>query len=361
VLRHYLRANRIDPSMVAISSDPAGTQDVSAQYGILQLGREWAALEENEKQQIETAGWDCWLLSSGSGSFRNHLLELLHKFGHYSESTVDLSRKTWRENISLVAKLIKEAGGRTNLEDQSKYRSVEGLKMTGLKKLIFNYLYKGTIRALNTREKITYLYNYGYGLFRPRFQRLAKLLVKEGNITSEDDIFYLSFSEIREAFKNEVRAGLIFPQAEKRKMEMAFYSDIDLPEIVIGDALPTVKQGKSIANVIQGMPVSGGYIEGVVRLIRSMDDFPKMKDNDIILIPFSDIGWTPVLTRAKAIISESGGFLSHCAIVAREFGIPAVVAAKQTGQIHDEDRVAVNGYTGEVIILSRCHSEAANN
>ncbi len=69
------------------------------------------------------------------------------------------------------------------------------------------------------------------------------------------------------------------------------------------------------------------------------------------MIPYSDIGWTPLFAKAKAVVSESGGMLSHCSIVAREYGIPAVVSVKNAMKIKENAIVAVDGFKGRVTIM----------
>jgi pyruvate,water dikinase len=81
-------------------------------------------------------------------------------------------------------------------------------------------------------------------------------------------------------------------------------------------------------------------------------DFDKIQQGDVLIIPYSDISWTPVFSKARAVVSESGGILSHCSIVAREYAIPAVVSVKGALRIKDGARIAVDGYKGIVRVLT---------
>jgi pyruvate,water dikinase len=85
-------------------------------------------------------------------------------------------------------------------------------------------------------------------------------------------------------------------------------------------------------------------------VIRSLADFGKLEPGDVLVIPFSDVSWTPLFTRAGAVIAESGGILSHSSIVAREFNLPCVVSVSHACQIPDNTLVAVDGFKGEVIV-----------
>ena len=82
-----------------------------------------------------------------------------------------------------------------------------------------------------------------------------------------------------------------------------------------------------------------------------MADFPKVRSGDVLVIPYADAAWTPVLLKAKAVVSESGGILSHCAIVTREHRIPAVVSVAGALGLREGAKVAVDADNGQVLVL----------
>jgi phosphohistidine swiveling domain-containing protein len=84
--------------------------------------------------------------------------------------------------------------------------------------------------------------------------------------------------------------------------------------------------------------------------VHGLRDFDKLQPGDVLVIPFSDVGWTPLFTKAGAVIAESGGILSHSSIVAREYNIPAVVSVPGACQLADDTIVTVDGYRGEIVI-----------
>jgi pyruvate,water dikinase len=86
-------------------------------------------------------------------------------------------------------------------------------------------------------------------------------------------------------------------------------------------------------------------------LVNGPSDFDKIQTGDVLVIPFSDVSWTPLFSKASAVVSESGGILSHCSIVAREYGIPAVVSVTGAMTLVDGTTLAVDGYNGEVQII----------
>jgi pyruvate,water dikinase len=81
-----------------------------------------------------------------------------------------------------------------------------------------------------------------------------------------------------------------------------------------------------------------------------MNDFHKLCEGDVLVIPFSDVAWTPLFTKAGAIVAESGGFLSHSSIIAREYEIPAIVSVSSACTLKNDTLVTIDGYQGEIII-----------
>ncbi len=96
-------------------------------------------------------------------------------------------------------------------------------------------------------------------------------------------------------------------------------------------------------------------------MVRGIRDFNKVKQGDVLVIPYSEVGWTPLFARASAVIAESGGMLSHSSIIAREYNIPAVVSVAGATRLPDETLVMVNGHTGEVIIHQREEAQEQSN
>ena len=82
-----------------------------------------------------------------------------------------------------------------------------------------------------------------------------------------------------------------------------------------------------------------------------MRDFDKMEEGDILIVPFSDVSWSPLFAKAAAVVSECGGMLSHSSIIAREYDIPAVVSVPDATRLLDGAMITVDGYKGEVVLL----------
>jgi pyruvate,water dikinase len=103
---------------------------------------------------------------------------------------------------------------------------------------------------------------------------------------------------------------------------------------------------------LSGIPGSAGIVRGYVRVIRHPSDrVGALKRDDVLVVPFMDIGWTPLFSAIGGIVAETGGQLSHSAIVAREYGLPAVVSVKGAIRVlRDGDPVTVDGNRGQVYL-----------
>jgi rifampicin phosphotransferase len=101
--------------------------------------------------------------------------------------------------------------------------------------------------------------------------------------------------------------------------------------------------------LVAGTPARGGTVTGVVRVIRDPDDFGSLKPGEILVCPYTNPSWTPLFQSASAIVVDSGGIASHAAIVAREYGIPAIMGTGNgTTVLHDGQSVTVDGDAGRV-------------
>jgi len=168
------------------------------------------------------------------------------------------------------------------------------------------------------------------------------------------DIFYLEFGEIQQWIRSG--ASVSFQDIiRERREQLKADRDRSIPPVVYGNLLPN-SQKRSIdpttseTNIMQGIPASIGLVEGFVKICRTVTT--DLGENAIVVVPYTDAGWAPLLLGATAIISEVGGQLSHGAIIAREYKIPAVMnISEATTRLRDGQKVRVDGYHGTVELL----------
>ena len=276
-------------------------------------------------------------------SLEGDIQRFLKQFGHFSDSGNDCSRVPWRESPELIRSMIEMAkAGHQPGEEMLEFKE---LKLPWNKKLLYSFLYRRTSRFSVMREAVSSLYTYGYGQFRSCFTGLGESLLERKVIRDKEDIFYLYWQELEDL----VRAGDYPAQMElvaRRKDELEVNKGVAVPELIIGKEEPPVKNEHTPE--FRGIPTSLGIYTGPARVLQGMADFQRLSHGDVLIIPFSDVGWSPLFAKAGAVVAESGGILSHSSIVAREYRIPAVVSVSGACSIPDGTRITVNGYDGSI-------------
>jgi phosphoenolpyruvate synthase/pyruvate phosphate dikinase len=175
--------------------------------------------------------------------------------------------------------------------------------------------------------------------------------VQAGVIHEKEEIYYLNFEELREA----VRTGKLDTQIiSKRKEGHKLHEKLNPPRVITSDGeiiTGSYKRENLPADAIIGLPVSAGIIEGRARVILNMED-ANLEDGDILVTMFTDPSWTPLFVSIKGLVTEVGGLMTHGAVIAREYGLPAVVGVENATQlIKDGQRISINGTEGYIEIL----------
>ncbi len=294
--------------------------------------------ENRELSQAEIKGTD----------FEDHFNQFIRDFGYLSSNGNNFTAVPWRENPDAVLEMIRDF----QMIDREKSRriSFEDLPARGLRKWLVKLFYKRVRKFSIYREQISRSYYYGYGLFRSYFLRLANGMISKGWLESKEDIFFLTWDEIQRVIETKDPEHLL-NKITARQEEMEAYRDVDLPDVIYGDEPPPVFSGSF--DRLRGTPTSQGYYSGPLKIVSGMEEFHKVNAGDVIVIPYSDVGWTPLFSLAGAVIAESGGLLSHSSIIAREYQIPAVVSVPNCMRLRDMQRVSVNGFTGEIVLLDQ--------
>ena len=190
------------------------------------------------------------------------------------------------------------------------------------------------------------------GVVRPQIIAAGEELARRGQIGDAKEVWHLGVFELIEALRdekldlrNEVAARVDqFNRDKPRRPPIAISSDGEIPLLAEGrEGIPP--------NALPGTAASAGVAEGIARVITDPQR-EVLKAGEILVAPFTDPGWTPLFVHAAAVVTEVGGLMTHGAVVAREYGIPAVVSvAGATGRIRTGQRIRVDGSRGFVEIL----------
>ena len=170
----------------------------------------------------------------------------------------------------------------------------------------------------------------------------------------ENGIFFLTLKELQSILMRDEDPIHIHSRVENRKKKYVEDQTISPPYYVMHDGQTTISltQSATVSNTFECTAASPGVAEGKARIIRDHRDFDKLKKGEILIAYNTDPGWTPLFVTAAGVAVEMGGILNHCAIVAREYGIPAVVGLEGiTRKIKDGQLVRVDGIHGTFSIL----------
>ncbi|MGC9526292.1 MAG: glycerol-3-phosphate acyltransferase [Limnospira sp.] len=203
------------------------------------------------------------------------------------------------------------------------------------------------------KGEIAEVYGQLLAHLRWTFLAMEAKALEEKVLHQPGDIFFLEWPEIQgwiEGGGGEELGDLV----KRRRREYDRDRDRTVPPVVYGNLLPDPQEkprgGRSL---LHGIPASVGCVEGSVRVCRSLaEGLGNGEEKPILVVPYTDAGWAPLLVGAGAIVAEVGGQLSHGAIVAREYGIPAVMNVSEAmSYLKTGQRVRVDGYRGTVEIL----------
>ncbi|HGE7610939.1 phosphoenolpyruvate synthase [Bacillus thuringiensis] len=303
----------------------------------------------------------------GGEEARDAILTFLNKYGMRCSGEIDITKTRWSEKPTTIIPMILN-----NIRDfeygASKRKFEEGLQ-EALKKeeeLVdrLQHLSGGKQKVEETKRMIRNIRNfigyreypkYGminrYFIYKQALLKEAEQLVQSGVIREVDDIYYLTFEELHEVVcTNKLDYELI----QKQKNDYKLYEKLTPPRIMTSDGeiiTGKYKRENLPDDAIVGLPVSSGVIEGRARVILNMEE-ANLEEGDILVTAFTDPGWTPLFVSIKGLVTEVGGLMTHGAVIAREYGLPAVVGVENaTKLIKDGQRIRVHGTEGYIEVL----------
>jgi pyruvate,water dikinase len=190
-----------------------------------------------------------------------------------------------------------------------------------------------------------------YLVYKQALLEEAERLVQARVLREQEDIFYLRFEELRDVVRtNHSDDALI----RMRKDAFEAYRSLTPPRVLTSEGemiAGAYRRDDLPAGALVGLPVSAGTIEGRARVILDMAE-ADLEAGDILVTAYTDPSWTPVFVAIEGLVTEVGGSMTHGAVIAREYGLPAVVGVEHaTRLIRDGQRIRVHGTDGYVEIL----------
>lgn len=250
------------------------------------------------------------------------------------------SNTSWRENEASLYELLAVAlrgNGVPQMQTHNAAASVEQALPRPLRGRWRRTVEQ--LRALHVgREGTLYLIEEFFVVARHGMNEIARRLVDRGVITAAEDIMFLYYEEVTSALEASMPlAEVVARRRRRRGTAEAIWWDR-------GDSLDD-------SDALRGTPGSSGRAVGTARIVHGPSDFGRLQPGDVLVCPYTDPTWTPLFGLAAAVVADTGGPLSHAAIVAREYGIPAVLGTGNgTSRLPDASRVLVDGSAGVVTV-----------
>jgi rifampicin phosphotransferase len=303
----------------------------------------------------------------GGPECRAAIEAFLDRYGVRCAGEIDITRHRWREKpTALVSTLL---GNVKNFPPNASHWKFEKGRQAALNKeqsLLerVKQLPDGEEKAMQVKRMIGLVRNLSgyreypkfgivsrYFIYKRILLNEAERLVQTNVIREKEDIYFLTFEELQDVVGTH---KLDYELINSRKDEYRSYEKLTPPRVITSDGeivAGEYRRENLPANVIVGLAVSSGVIEGRARVILNLED-AVLEAGDILVTTFTDPSWTPLFVSIKALVTEVGGLMTHGAVIAREYGLSAVVGVENaTKLIHDGRRIRVHGTEGFVEML----------
>ena len=321
--------------------------------------------EEIKDFLLSLSGEDVWEKFRKRFQGNSYLLKMEHfvkKWGWRSPRR-DLICNRWEEDPGLVLELLKGAlsSGILRPGDKKIQPPLEGALIPLLPRLLLSLVAMPAKKFLALREDLRFaldglLYRIRLLLLRIQFK------FKE---MPEDWIFYVTLDELVEILDGSLKPLSLGSEIVIRKESYQKSKAIPPPYFILPeghDCTSVEEKSSQPCKTFSGVGASSGIVEGKVRMIRHPGEFGRLLKGEILVTVSTDPGWTPLFLTAKAVVTEIGGILNHCSIIAREYGIPAVVGIKDACILfRDGMRLRVDGSRGEVTLLDESEDQTGMN
>ncbi|OAB41903.1 phosphoenolpyruvate synthase [Paenibacillus glacialis] len=303
----------------------------------------------------------------GGQETQDAIYDYLGKYGMRCSGEIDITKTRWSEQPTTLVPMI--LSNIKNFEPNASNRKFEQGRQEALKKeqeLLdrLKQLPDGEQKAKETKQMIDLIRNFSgfreypkygmvnrYFVYKQALLKEAEQLVQAGVIREKEDIYDLTFDELLEVVRTN---KLDYQIISKRKDEYKLYEKLTPPRVITSDGeiiAGKYKRENLPTEAIVGLAVSSGFIEGRARVILNIED-ADLEDGDILVTTFTDPSWTPLFVSIKGLVTEVGGLMTHGAVIAREYGLPAVVGVENaTNLIKNGQRIRVHGTEGYIEIL----------
>ena len=320
---------------------------------ILSCLQEMAALiKKREPKAVDFSAGELLEFIKNNAETNAKYQDFLARHGHRCIKEAEMRNKPWREDelplMNYLQSIINSPMKLVQSEEKIDLRKEFAFIRNPLLKRASIIFAKRARQAVVDREYTKSQLIQIIDLFKQQYARLAELMVISNVLTDTDLIYFLTHTEIGKLIDGD---STLLAVAERRRKAYAIQENLSFDDIYIGKPTADVFDVGQNDGVMKGVPVSNGECEGIVRVVYSIDDANKLQKGEIMVARFTDIGWTPYYSIVNGMITEIGSSLSHGAVVAREYGLPAIVNMKgATKLLKNGDRIRMDAGKGTVVL-----------
>lgn len=284
----------------------------------------------------------------------------MDRYGFLSTHGTDFSVPPWKENPHMIWNGIGRLamGSDRDAENDENAARAERVdterliesRLNPFRRLLFRKLHSSTLRYLDYRERMSFYMSEDVYQMRRIYLEAGERLAETGALDAKDDIFFCDFEEIYGMEKGALDSETIRALVAERKNEFARDEEVELDDIICDKSAALLPLSYKTGPYLSGIAGSTGIIRGYAVVVKDPADVKRaLSKGDVLVVPFTDVGWTPLFPSIGGLVAETGGQLSHSAIIAREYGIPAVVSVKKaTRLLRSGQPVTVDGNSGRV-------------
>lgn len=294
--------------------------------------------------------------------------------GHRQAKELDFSLPRWREDPRFILKMLRNYLAAPDDADpvrksarvgqrQQELRDEIIRQLPRLKSVIFKRLLHLALTGQRQREVMKSEVVKALAPLRTVLLKIGAVLHKQGLLDSANDIFMFNVDELKAlktaGNRNKERLRPIY----QRAADYRTYHLFNLPAVITdleNIDFETTPTAAPTAGILTGIAASHGKTSGIARIISSLEDIDRLRPGDILVTDHTDPGWTPIFPTINGVVTNTGGLISHTSIVAREYGLPAVVnVAGATRAIADGEHIFLDGDLGTIKIIGPAVKESS--
>jgi phosphohistidine swiveling domain-containing protein len=291
-----------------------------------------------------------WLRSTAAGTAQKWFADFLLRHGHRAYRELCVREKGWAEDPLPLIRTM-QVSVRAQLAGATKkvavVQVVDASEYNGFIRWLLPRVHNGIRRRERTKSLLVHITREVGKAYR----HLGSLLMKKNILPDEDLVCFFTHEELR-ACAGEPSSSQV-KHALKRREAMAYQNRLQFPFLVQGKPQPLVAAAaNNDSGVLTGRPVSAGCVEGICRVALSPEEAAQLQPGEILIAPITDVAWTPYFSVIAGLATDIGSSVSHGAVIAREYGLPAVVNLRSAStQFKTGDRVRLDGGKGTLELV----------